>query len=77
MNRRHRRAYEQGRNKLNSAIQAQMAGKPWLLKGLTDACSDCGATGSMHGAGGRLVSHIYHDVGCPVIQGSVDWKPAR
>ena len=82
MNRKQRRSRERSLRKVDYALRSVMEksendGKPWCIKGMTGACSDCGAAASLHGQGqrGRVVAHIYHDEGCPAGRGVVEWKP--
>lgn len=82
MNRRQRRDHQRRLSKIGSELDALMNaseadGKPWVIRGMSGACRDCGATGSMRGRGrhGTVVAEIRHDHGCPAARGLVDWKP--
>lgn len=45
--------------------------------GLTDACADCRATGSLTPLpSGAVLGEVFHDPGCPAARGIVDWRPA-
>lgn len=68
-----RRAERQRRNGLK-IVAAINAGRP--VVGLTGACSDCGATGSLTPAGGVVVGQVFHEYGCPAGRGITDWRPA-
>jgi len=56
---------------------AEASGKPLVIYGLTDACRDCNATGSLARLpGGQILASIFHDPHCPAAAGVVEWKPA-
>jgi hypothetical protein len=69
-----RRAERQRRNgdKILAAIRAGRS-----VVGLTDACADCGASGSLTPLkGGLVLGEVFHEAGCPAAAGVVEWRPA-
>lgn len=86
MNRRQRRRAERnspGRRVQRALAQLQAAsdadGRPWILHGMTEACVDCGATGSLSGQSGRRTVRfdVEHDPGCPAAAGITPWAPVE
>ncbi|MFN8043037.1 MAG: hypothetical protein U0S13_06765 [Mycobacterium sp.] len=54
----------------------ESTGKAGVIYGLTHACLDCGAGAELVLLPGKkMVSHIWHDDGCPAAAGIVPWSP--
>lgn len=69
-----RRAERQHRNGLK-IVAAIEAGRP--VVGLTGACSDCSATGSLTPLpSGAVLGEVWHAKGCPAAAGVTKWRPA-
>ncbi|UGT94855.1 hypothetical protein KN246_15810 [Mycobacterium intracellulare] len=69
-----RRAERQRRNGLK-IVAAIGAGRP--VVGLTDACADCNANGSLTPLpGGAVLGEVWHAHGCPAAAGVTKWRPA-
>ena len=77
MNRRQRRAQSRTAQRVRDLEhRVESTGKPGIIHGLTDACSDCHADGALVLLPGNLVvGHVYHDPGCPAHAGITTWTP--
>lgn len=79
MNRHQRRAAERASTRRGiHRLQRKVAttGRPGIIQGLTGACRDCGADGSIVLLpGGESVGQIHHDEHCPAAAGVTTWEP--
>jgi hypothetical protein len=74
-NRAARRRAERQRRNGDKIVAAIKAGRP--VVGLTGACSDCTATGSLTPLpSGAVLGEVWHLPGCPAAAGVVEWRPA-
>ena len=56
--------------------EVEATGRPGIIHGLTHACRDCAASGSLLLLPGRrVIGQIYHDDGCPAAAGITAWEP--
>jgi hypothetical protein len=56
--------------------RVEQTGLPGVIRGLTDACVDCDAGGSLILLpGNRVVGQVYHSDSCPALAGVVEWRP--
>lgn len=69
-----RRAERAARKSATAILNAIDRGRP--VVGLTGACSDCGATGSLTPiSAGQVLAEVWHDPSCPAARGVVAWRP--
>lgn len=80
MSRRARREHDRRHRRLDRRIHAMLGaayadGRPWRIDGLTGACVDCGAVGTIRGTPGSptIWADIYHDSSCPAFRGVTPW----
>ena len=56
--------------------RVDQTGRPGIIYGLTHACRDCTATGSLLLLPGRrVIGNVYHDEHCPAATGITPWEP--